>query len=382
MRALFSGVPGFGHLLPMLPLARAAQHGGHTVAFLTSDSMSDVLRPIPVLSAGPPLAAIIERFSATTGITDPTTLDPRAAAQVLAGTRVDLSLDEALAIASNFRPDLIVADPLDAVGPLVAAKLDLPWVVHAFGPVSPTATGASPSDELFTLMREMAAPRSAHRGINPTPRSAYLDPCPAQLQPRTWCPPANHQAINSGAHFGADAPWTPPLFLRQSRRPVVLISPSTNTLEVLGDTHSLPAMIESALAADVDLIVTTGPSTTLNLEPDPQRVAVLGFVPLGDLLPQVDAVISVGGIGTVLAAIGAGLPLVLFPRMADQPFNAQQVVRAGVGVTINNPDAAGPAINNILDRPSYQNAAKTMTSMPTPHDVVPRLVDLATRSQG
>jgi len=35
MRILFSSTPAFGHVLPMLPLARAARRAGHETALLT-----------------------------------------------------------------------------------------------------------------------------------------------------------------------------------------------------------------------------------------------------------------------------------------------------------------------------------------------------------
>lgn len=54
MRILFSGVPAFGHLLPLLPLAREARWAGHDVAVLTNGDMAGPLgADLPVLAAGP-----------------------------------------------------------------------------------------------------------------------------------------------------------------------------------------------------------------------------------------------------------------------------------------------------------------------------------------
>ena len=43
MRILFSSVPQHGHLLPLLPLARAFQDRGHEVAVLTAAGMAPVV---------------------------------------------------------------------------------------------------------------------------------------------------------------------------------------------------------------------------------------------------------------------------------------------------------------------------------------------------
>jgi hypothetical protein len=50
MRILFGSWPGYGHLLPMVPLIRAAQHGGHDV----------------VVSSGADMSALIGRLGVTT----------------------------------------------------------------------------------------------------------------------------------------------------------------------------------------------------------------------------------------------------------------------------------------------------------------------------
>ena len=43
MRILFGSWPGYGHLLPMVPLIRAAQHGGHDVVVSSGADMSALI---------------------------------------------------------------------------------------------------------------------------------------------------------------------------------------------------------------------------------------------------------------------------------------------------------------------------------------------------
>jgi RNA polymerase sigma factor (sigma-70 family) len=66
----------------------------------------------------------------------------------------------------------------------------------------------------------------------------------------------------------------------------------------------------------------------------------------------------------------AGVPLVLRPVLADQPWNAQRVASAGVGLVTDDPAEAGPAVRTVLTEPRYraaaQAAAAAIRSMPAP----------------
>ncbi|HEY4023599.1 MAG TPA: nucleotide disphospho-sugar-binding domain-containing protein, partial [Pseudonocardiaceae bacterium] len=108
--------------------------------------------------------------------------------------------------------------------------------------------------------------------------------------------------------------------------------------------------------------------------PDSPRVHEVGFVPLARLLPEVDAIVGAGGMGTVQATLSAGLPMVLRPVMGDQPRNAQRAADAGIGIAIDDPAEAGPAVRAVLSQPRYraaaQDAAAAIRSMPTPDAVL------------
>jgi hypothetical protein len=61
MRILFSSALGRGHLLPLLPLARAFRQAGHDVAVLTSGPMRHLVESeaVDVLVAGPSRAEVL-----------------------------------------------------------------------------------------------------------------------------------------------------------------------------------------------------------------------------------------------------------------------------------------------------------------------------------
>ena len=66
---------------------------------------------------------------------------------------------------------------------------------------------------------------------------------------------------------------------------------------------------------------------------------------------------TTGGAGTVMAALHAGVPLVVVPTEWDKPENAQRVVEAGVGVRLAphlcTPTRLRSAVEHVLSEPDF-----------------------------
>ncbi|MCX4993685.1 hypothetical protein [Streptomyces sp. NBC_00568] len=207
MNIMFSGTPAYGHLLPLLSLARAARHAGHTTAFLTHSALADVVAPVPVLHAGPTLEEVFSEVHRRIGVDAAADMSPATAAEFFGGARVDLGADEALKAAAAFAPDLIVAEVADFRGPLAAAALDVPWVTHG--------VGIALEGSLAEAMQTAAASRMSARGITPTQALASVDPWPDCLQRDTWEPALHRITLRPEAHDTEGvAEWSPPEFPR------------------------------------------------------------------------------------------------------------------------------------------------------------------------
>ena len=63
----------------------------------------------------------------------------------------------------------------------------------------------------------------------------------------------------------------------------------------------------------------------------PSNVFMLSSVPHSWLFPQVAAAVHHGGVGTTAASLRAGVPTIVVPFFADQPFWGQRVAELGVG---------------------------------------------------
>jgi UDP:flavonoid glycosyltransferase YjiC (YdhE family) len=347
MRILFTGVPSAGHILPMLPLAEAADAAGHVTALMTGAELASVVRPFRLLAAGPSQAELMAEASRRLGGRHPGTPGP-AAIEYFTGTRVDLTFDEALEHARSFAPDLIVADTYDFVGQVVAAALAIPWAEHASARALP--------EPLRLAMEEAMAAQYAKRSLTPTPRVALADPVPGLLQAPGYEHPADRIPVRPAAYRQPGMAWTPPVFAGREDRPRVLVTLGTTVL----DQAALTALVAAVAAADVNVIVTGSDPGAANgaADMDGARIRWVGFVPMASLLASADLVVSSAGAGTVISTLAAGVPMVLRPFHAEQPWNAERAAEAGVAITITEPRDAGAAVTAILGTPSYRAAAR------------------------
>ena len=354
MRILFSSVPGHGHVLPLLPLARAARRAGHETALLTGATMAEVVSPLQVLPAGPTSDAMMAEVARRTGGGDPgAEPTPALAAELFAGVRVDLTADEAIAAGRDWAPDLVVAEWVDFVGPLVAAALGIPWAAVAISLPLP--------EPMWQAMAEVAASRYADRGLVPTARIALVDPVPDALHADGWVAPQDRVAVRNEPHTRQDLAHRAATPVARGDLPRVLVTLGT----VVDDPATLAAVVDSVAALDVDVVVTQGPRGIDDPDRDRPRVHPVGFVPLDELLGDVEVVVAAGGTGTVLAALSAGLPMVLVPVVADQPWNAARAAALGVAVVVSAPHEVGAAVRQVLADPSYRAAALALAARTT-----------------
>ncbi len=71
-----------------------------------------------------------------------------------------------------------------------------------------------------------------------------------------------------------------------------------------------------------------------NLGPFPKNVRVYNFVPQLDVLKNVDAFISHGGMNSVSESLYSNVPLVMIPILNEQVMNASRVQELGAGIMI------------------------------------------------
>lgn len=288
-------------------------------------------------------------------------------------------------LAGSWPPDLVVHPPVDVAGPLLAAELGLPSVCYGF---------AQPFDaDVLAAIAARARPLWEAAGIEPDPwagvyRGGYLDPCPPALGGQRGV-----QAAGGAQPIRPEIPGNPNAVLpgwadRLGDRPVVYIS--LGTAPLFNQPEKFAPLLAGLAGEDLELVVTVSnlhdPSALGQL---PANVHAERWLPLAPLLPRCDAVLCHGGTGTTLAALAAGLPLVLVPQGADQFDNARACQRAGAARVLAPSEVTAEAVraavravllNDSGERQAARAVASEIAAMPSAADIANSLAAVAKHS--
>jgi len=277
-----------------------------------------------------------------------------------AGVGVELTLPDLLAIGDTWRPDLIVRDHLAFGACLAAEELGIP---HA-------AVESFASGHLAVRQEHVREPLGrwrADRGLPPEPplamlyRYLALIPFPPSLRhPDAPLPPTARRI--QPLLFSESGDETFPEWMDA-------LPPGPVVHATLGTIADRPDLLEAIIAGlaeePLTLILVSGRGRDpASLGPLPANVRVARYIPHSQLLPRCDAIITHAGAGTLIAAVDAGLPMVLIPLFGDQPPNAERAAAAGVAQVLPpsevTPDAVREAIRVVLHEPGYREAVTAL----------------------
>jgi UDP:flavonoid glycosyltransferase YjiC (YdhE family) len=346
-RVLFTSCPAFGHVLPMLPLVRAATRAGHDVRLATGPDLVGALsaRGLTTYGVGP---AWVESWAAHNAAwADPEVPEEKRmldGAVALFGTPALARLSDLGGLAEGWRPDLVVHEVLEVAGALLAVRLGVPHVTHGIGPMFPSypwlidaAAAVIGEPELW-----------AHLASAPA-----VDLCPPSLQPEGPPPwPRTVPVRPSPGEPGAVPPAVAEVLAGDG--PVAYLTLGTIKNE------DLATGLAALASYDGRVVVTTGGGVELG--DVPANAVVAAFVPQAALLARADLVVSHSGSGTMLGALAYGVPQVALPRGTDQPQNAALLARAGAGVVVAPDefavDTIRAAVSRVTGDPAYRSAAE------------------------
>lgn len=383
MRVLATFAGGMGHFLPTLPYALQLQARGHQVRYACQHAM----------------LAVVEAAGFSAVDTGGTTLLPADERRPL--SPVDRGHDQQMvadffvaqvgteraartsALISQWRPDLVLRDELD-VGAGVAAEAagisSADVIVIAAGGFLDAELLRPPIEQLRArhgLPRESATLR-LHGDLT-------LDPVPPGLRD-----PADPLP---GTAIAVRPPILDDLVLRDPASPVrhdgrrsVYVTLGTIFAQESGDLFL--RVLTGLHELDVDVLVTVGRELDpAELGPQPGHIRVERFVPLPEALRGRDLVVSHAGSGTVVATLALGLPSLLLPMGADQPWTAERCRALGVSRVLDpvacSSTEVTTAVMALLDDSPEQCAALAIAQhtaeLPTTADAIDLLERLAQR---
>ncbi len=391
MKVLMTTQPGLGHLHPMLPLARALEEAGHTVAFACAASF--IAR---VEAAGfSAFAAGVDWLESQVEQTFPEArgLAPDARSRLIS----DIFLDDAahqmaydlLELAPGWQPDLIVREHFEYGGCVAAEALSLPHAavgIEFFIPQHLSKLGMEP---------RLAYLRSAY-GLPPYPalemltRYLHLSYLPPSYQFPDFSVPATAHPVRPIFFAEGGTAALPEWVADLPERPTVYVTLGTvfnRAVEIFGK------ILAGLASLPINVIVTVGQGLDpQRWGPLPEQVHVERYIPQAALLPHCDAVITHGGFNTTLAALAQGLPVVVIPISAHHPLHARRCLDLGVGrvllrepglfpehfrpgeVPVLTAESVLEAVAAVLEAPEYRAGARRlageMAGLPGPEVAV------------
>jgi UDP:flavonoid glycosyltransferase YjiC (YdhE family) len=349
-RFLFVVPPLAGHVNPAAAVARALASRGHDIAWVGPESF---LRPV----LGPDATIYRTGMRMYRDVRGEGSALTFLNQYVLPLARfVIAAADEAV---RAFEPDALVVDQHAPAGALVGFRHGLPWAgllpsSMALGHHRPADVDVWAKGPLAKYCAEVGLPDIDPLTAMYSPHLQVAFTTTALTGP-VELPP---HAVLVGPALGDRPDDTPfPRDWLDPERRHVLVTVGTLNTDVAADFYRRAV---DALDGERWQGIVVAPDGTL---PDvPDHVMAVPRVPMLELMPVLDAVVSHGGMNTVCEAALHGVPLVLAPITLDQPVTAEQVVRAGAGVRVDF-DTASPAelraaLESVLGDPSHRDASR------------------------
>lgn len=99
------------------------------------------------------------------------------------------------------------------------------------------------------------------------------------------------------------------------------------------------------------------------------------FAPVTAVVARCSAAVVSGALGTLAAALTAGVPVVVLPQLFDQLWHGQRVEELGVGIMVTRPNKVPAAVAKLLREPSYHDRAGALATRLAAEDGASALVD-------
>jgi UDP:flavonoid glycosyltransferase YjiC (YdhE family) len=349
-RYLFVTWDGGGNLPPLLALARQMAQDDENVTVFGPPSKRDSIE-----EAG---ASFLPNAHGDLALADvDITADFDTFTAHLTSTDMARSVLDAI---ETVNPQAIVVDCMSFAGLAAAEKADLSTAAFVH-----TRFGFFTEDARTEIDGWLSGPVDAMRSALGLPA---LDPSTSVAR-QSWdrCgtamsmlvpaleSPVEHDSRNL-VHVGPifDEPITP---RDKDGEPLVLVSFSTTQM---GQGAVLQSVLDAVDGLDARVVCTTGNVAVGDLRA-PANATVVPWVSHAEFLPRASAIVTHVGMGTELAALAHGVPLVGMPMGRDQDGNANQVASIGAGLALA-PDAAPAdiraALTTVLGDQSFATAAR------------------------
>jgi MGT family glycosyltransferase len=359
----FCNIPAIGHVNPTLPVAAELVARGHRVTYASVDR-----RAASIEATG---ARVLRYDTTRPAESDPTMVLPDSSvylAQAMLNfvEEAAFTLPQLDAAFATDPPDLVLYDRLSFAGRIYALRHGLPsvrmwpmlisgehWSLFDLAPLDAT-------HPLVVGYRQKLAALLDWYGVDVTVDDFLDRPAPdvdLAFFPRRF----QYHGDRFGDRYAFVGPclrstdaasgWVPPA----AGRPVLLVS-----LGSIYNNH--PEFYRSCAAAFAGspwhVVLAVGERIDLAaLEPLPANVEVHRVVPQLEVLASATVFLCHAGMGGLMEAMQAGVPVVTVPQTIEQESNAVRVEQLGLGVRLDprglTPQVLRAAVDRVVADPSF-----------------------------
>lgn len=344
-RVLFATIPEKGHLNPNIGPAQQLRARGCQVAFYAPTDISAQLTlagPFDFIGpcVQPPPAELSRGAAFAQHVRDPQWL--RGWIHALLIEQVPASIAPLRDALRQWRPDVVVIDPLFYAAAIAAHAEGIPWAVlsNSLNPVLPDSLDS----ELLRTIRGLTPARArlfAQYGMHPDFRGCdVLSPSLTMAlttQAFTGEPPAGVTLIGPALAAGTRGDEPPfPWERLDPERPLIYMSLGSQIYYQPSLFNKVVIALTQHGTVPVQLVLAVGELLDSDLLPSPSdSLIIVRYAPQMAMLRRAAAFISHGGANSVMEALACGVPLLLTPLCNDQFHQAHFVERAGVGVSLD-----------------------------------------------
>ena len=354
MRVLLTSTPGAGHLGPLFPFAFALRRAGHEVLLAAPVSAQSRVEKagLAYLSFADPLEHHLVPHWEAARVAGPEEANDIVVRQIFGGVRARAALSGVELAIDAWRPHVVLRESCEFAGAVAAESREIP---HARVGVGLAQT----EDYVIRTAAPMVDELRAWAGLEPDPEGRKL----AETPYFTLTPPALEAPGGPlperilRFHDAAARPHPAP---DPDAQPLVYVTFGTVAASLGLFPGFYRSVIEALAGLPVRIVMTVGDAADeAELGSLPANVSAKRWIPQAAILAKARAMVGHGGFGTTTGALLAGVPQVVVPLFADQPYNAARVEGLGVGLvaTPEDPSSIRTALERVLAEPSFRRVA-------------------------
>ena len=380
-----------GDIQPFLALSERLLKVGYEVRVCTSEIYRDLFakRGIDFYPVGAPfdsdrMSEVMDRIVQTKNPLKSTTLI--ATEGIL--YKADQWYEDCLKGMEGY--DLAICHSADVPGQEAAIRNNLPWITVSYCPGFIKTRYEAPAPipnlgaPLNTLLWE-AVGQWIRKQVDPlfnnfiasiggekrkciglegmySPELNLIEASPSVCNP---APDLPNRHKFTGAWFLEESDYEIPValreFLDQGSPPVII---SFGSMGGSRNIETTKILVEAVQRADQRAIIQAGWGN-LGMERPPENICFVGYIPHNFLFRQGCCVIHHGGAGTTAAACRAGVPSIVIPHLADQPYWGCTLRKIGVAPKPlyrkdMTPKRLAKRINQVISSQSMAERAKVL----------------------